>query len=61
MRRVIWVVVSSLGLLAACQSARKPAARDEVTEVERARLCADPQWRADHAGLWYAVCRRNAE
>jgi len=58
-RRGLLLIALSAALVAGCAE-RKEAARHEVDEPEKSRLCADPAWRADHLGLWYSVCRHDA-
>jgi hypothetical protein len=52
-------LVLSAGLLAACSSGSPvapPAATESAAMVEK--QCTDPQWKDQHLGLWYSVCRQ---
>lgn len=62
MRRAILFLVAVLlpaGLAAACSDnspVAPPGATESAAMVEK--NCSDPQWRDQHLGLWYSVCRQ---
>jgi len=47
-------------LLCGCSESTSPRlSHDERTELRREQDCANPQWKAANAGLWYNVCPTN--
>ena len=48
-------------LLAACSQSGNAIdpAQDQREAARQQKNCADPQWKAEHLGVWYSVCRPN--
>jgi outer membrane murein-binding lipoprotein Lpp len=57
---ILLTALASTVALAGCSSSSAPAdastdnAKDDAAHRQ---LCADPNWKAAHLGLWYNVCR----
>lgn len=59
MKRTAALLLLTL-LLAGCSWFKSDeGSADHVAEdADKARLCGDPAWKADHLGLWYNLCTK---
>jgi hypothetical protein len=60
MRRIGLLVALAI-LVAGCGRGKPTVAPGQTLSEEALRQrCADPQWREQNLGIWYAVCRQPA-
>lgn len=54
----ILLLLGGCSLFSSGDKAAADAGAAGVSEADKSRLCADPDWKAAHLGLWYNVCTR---
>ena len=57
--RAVLLAVAAAMLATGCSRDQPGAATNQASSEETLkRNCADPKWREQNLGLWYAVCRQ---